>query len=109
MSQVQSQVRATSPLPYTGTSLADVTYINRADRVPVYKTSAASNFADLPNWDSTWMCASLRAFGDQLIALNMTEGSTSFPTRIRFSDITTANSVPGSWDATDATKVSRIY
>ena len=34
----------------------------------------------------------------------MTEGATSYPTRIRFSDITTANSVPGSWDATDATK-----
>ena len=34
----------------------------------------------------------------------MVEGSANFPTRIRFSDITTANSVPGSWDATDATK-----
>ena len=34
----------------------------------------------------------------------MVEGSTIFPTRIRFSDITTANSIPGSWDATDATK-----
>ena len=34
----------------------------------------------------------------------MTEGASSFPTRVRFSDIATANSVPGSWDATDVTK-----
>lgn len=97
---------STSPLPYTGTSLAGVTYVNRADRVPVYRTATGSTFADLPNWDSTHKCASLRSFGDQLIALNMTEGSTSFPTRVRFSDITTANSIPGSWDAADATKSS---
>ena len=71
---------SSDPRPFTGTSLADVTYINRPDRVPVYKTSAGSTFADLTNWDSTHRCVSLRAFGDQLIALNMTEGSTNFPT-----------------------------
>lgn len=105
VSDVSGSITGTSdPRPYTGTSLADVTYINRVDRVPVYRTGTGTNFADLPNWDSTWRCASLRSYGDQLIALNMTEGSTNFPTRVRFSDITTANSVPGSWDATDPTK-----
>ena len=95
---------SSDPRPFTGTSLADITYINRPDRVPVYQSGSGTNFADLTNWDSTWRAASLRAFGDQLIALNMTEGASSFPTRVRFSDIATANSVPGSWDATDATK-----
>ena len=37
---------STSPLPYTGTSLAGVTYVNRADRVPVYRLSTGTNFAD---------------------------------------------------------------
>ena len=97
---------SSDPRPFTGTSLAEITYINRPDRVPVYQSGSGTNFADLTNWDSTWRAASLRAFGDQLIALNMTEGATSYPTRIRFSDITTANAVPGSWDATDATKSS---
>ena len=69
---------STSPLPYTGTSLAGVTYVNRADRVPVYRTNTGSTFADLPNWDATHKCASLRSFGDQLIALNMVEGSSQF-------------------------------
>lgn len=105
VSDVSGSITGSSdPRPYTGTSLADVTYINRVDRVPVYRTSTGTNFADLPNWDSTHRCKSLRSYGDQLIALNMTEGSTNFPTRVRFSDITTANSVPGSWDATDTTK-----
>jgi hypothetical protein len=105
VSNVSGSITGSSdPRPYTGTSLADVTYINRVDRVPVYRTSTGTNFADLPNWDSTHRCKSLRSYGDQLIALNMTEGSTNFPTRVRFSDITTANSVPGSWDATDTTK-----
>jgi hypothetical protein len=105
VSDVAGSITGSSdPRPYTGTSLADVTYINRVDRVPVYRTSTGTNFADLPNWDSTHRCKSLRSYGDQLIALNMTEGSTNFPTRVRFSDITTANSVPGSWDATDTTK-----
>ena len=93
---------STDPRPYTGTSLAGVTYINRPDRVPVYRGSTGSNFADLTNWDSNWRAAALRSYGDQLIALNITESSSNFPTRIRFSDITTANSIPGSWDATNA-------
>lgn len=105
VSDVAGSITGSSdPRPYTGTSLADVTYINRVDRVPVYRTSTGTNFADLPNWDSTHRCKALRSYGDQLIALNMTEGSTNFPTRVRFSDITTANSVPGSWDAADTTK-----
>ena len=94
---------SSDPRPFTGTSLADVTYINRPDRVPVFRTSAGSTFADLTNWDSTWRTNALRAFGDQLIALNMTEGSTYYPTRIRFSDIALANSIPGSWADSDPT------
>jgi hypothetical protein len=39
-----------------------------------------------------------------MLALGLTEGSTSYPNRVRFSDITLANQVPGSWDATDTTK-----
>ena len=34
----------------------------------------------------------------------MTEGTTSFPNRVRFSNLVDANSVPDSWDETDTTK-----
>ena len=39
-----------------------------------------------------------------MLALNMTEGSTNFPNRIRFSNIVQANAIPDSWDETDVTK-----
>lgn len=98
----------------TTTHLANQVYINRDDRVPVYRSTSGSTFAALPNWgadsnndntlDITWKCSSLRAYGDFLIALNVTEGGTTFANRIRFSDLTLANTVPTSWDASDTTK-----
>lgn len=95
---------STDPRPFTGTTLSDVVYINRPDRVPVFRDPAGTNFADLTNWPSTYRAVSLRAFGSQLIALNITEGGNSFPNRVRFSNFALANSVPDSWDETDTTK-----
>ena len=95
---------SSDPRPYTGTSLADVTYINREDRVPVYRTSAGTNFADLTNWDSNWRAKSLRSYGDFLLGLSMTESSTNYPNRVRWSNLVSANSIPDSWDITDPTK-----
>jgi len=40
---------SSDPRPFTGTSLANVTYINRPDHVPVYRGPSGVNFADLPN------------------------------------------------------------
>ena len=94
------------PRPFTGTTLADVTYVNRPDRVPVFRGPAGTNFADLTNWPSNHRCVALRSFGDQLIALNMTEGSTGFPNRVRFSNAVLANNIPDSWDDTDTTKLA---
>ena len=90
---------------FTSTTLADVYYLNRVDRVPVYRlASSTGNFLALPNWDSSWRCESLRAFGDFMLGINMTEGSSNYNQRVRWSDITLANSVPGSWNASDTTK-----
>lgn len=95
---------SSDPRPFTGTTLSDVVYINRPDRVPVFRDPAGTNFADLTNWPSTYRAVSIRAFGSQLIALNITEGGNSFPNRVRFSNFALANSVPDSWDETDTTK-----
>ena len=95
---------SSDPRPFTGTTLSDVVYINRPDRVPVFRDPAGTNFADLTNWPSTYRAVSLRAFGSQLIALNITEGGNTFPNRVRFSNFALANSVPDSWDETDTTK-----
>ena len=45
---------SSDPRPFTGTQLADVVYINREDRVPVFRLPAGTNFADLTNWDANW-------------------------------------------------------
>lgn len=91
-------------LVWTGTTLANIVYINRSDKVPSYKLIGGTNFAALTNWDSNWRAESLRSYGDFLIGLNMTESSTNYPTRVRWSNIATANAIPDSWDATDTTK-----
>ena len=90
--------------PFTATQLADVVYINRPDRVPVFRGPQGSNFADLTTWPSTFRATSLRSFGDFLVALNTREGSTTFPNRVRTSNIVTANNIPDSFDETDVTK-----
>jgi hypothetical protein len=89
---------------YTSTTLADVDYLNRVDRVPVFRLANGTNFADLTHWDANWRTESLRAFGDFLVAIGMTESGTSYSQRIRWSNLALANSVPDSWDGTDTTK-----
>ena len=56
----------------TATTLANVTYVNRSDRIPVHRDSSTSTFTDLPNWPATLRATSLRSFGDFLIAMNTT-------------------------------------
>lgn len=99
-----SPAASTSTAAVTGTSLANVTYVNREDLDPHYKTPSMSAFAPLANWPTGYRCGSLRSFGDFLIAMNTTEGGVTFPTRVRFSNIALANSAPDSWDETDTTK-----
>ena len=95
---------SSDPRPFTISSLADVVYVNRPDRVPVHRLPSATNFSDLPNWDANWRTEALRPFGDFLLALNLTESSTNYPNRVRFSNLVSANAVPDSWDETDTTK-----
>lgn len=89
---------------FSGASLADITYLNRNDKIPVYMANGGSAFAVLANWDANWRTEALRSYGDFLIALNMTESGTSYNSRVRWSDLALANSIPGSWDASDITK-----
>ena len=88
----------------TATTLANVTYVNRSDRVPVHRTAATSTFTDLSNWPSTLRATSLRSFGDFLIAMNTTESGVEHPNRVRFSTTALSNQVPSTWDETDVTQ-----
>lgn len=85
---------------WTSTHLADVEYVNREDRVPWYLGAADLQFKELTNWDATWRCKLLRACGGALVALNVSKGSTSYPTMVKTSSFALAGSVPASWDHT---------
>jgi hypothetical protein len=104
ISKVLNTTLSASETSVTGSQLANVTYLNRVDAAPYHRKPADSLFTTLPNWDAGWRAGSLRSFGDFLIALNLTESGTEYPTRVRFSDIALANNPPSSWDATDTTK-----
>jgi len=106
----------TDPRAVTSTFLGDVIYINRPDRAPRYYGPNSTAFANLPNMDSAWTARSLRAFGDYLIALNVTKPTTwtdphtglsnpggSFPNLFKWSDLTLIGQTPGSWDFEDPT------
>lgn len=90
---------ATANLAYTATIINDVVYVNRGDRVPWAKTTTATNFSNLPVWDSTWRCQSLRSIQGVLVALNITKGSTKYPTMVKTSDFTSFGSTPAAWTA----------
>ena len=89
--------------PFTMCVLADVAYINRPDGVPAFRLPSGTVFANLTNWNTNWRCHALRPYGDFLVALNMIEGANSYPNRVRFSDLVTANSIPTTWDELDTT------
>ena len=85
----------------TGTTLADVQYINRSDSYPKARYPGTQNFIDLPNWPTGMFTNVLRSYGDFLLALGTAEGGNEYPNRVRFSNPTLANQVPSTWDETD--------
>jgi hypothetical protein len=106
-----AHVNSSDPRATTATALGEVVYINRPDAVPRYFGVNSTNFAAMPNMDSAWTCRSLRAFGDYLIALNVTKPTTwldphtgttqpggAFPNLFKWSDLTLIGQPPGSWD-----------
>lgn len=91
-----------SELPFTTCHLADVLYVNRGDRVPWFKRTTDTVFQPLASgWDSTWRAKLIRSCGGALVGLNVTKGSTSYPTMIKTSSIPLSGTVPSSWDITN--------
>lgn len=85
--------------PYTSVIENNIMYLNRADRVPWFMSKDGTQFAKLTNWDPTWLCQSIRSCDGVLVAINVTKGSTNFPTMIKTSDFTVFNTVPQAWVA----------
>ncbi len=97
---------ATGSRAFSGCVLGNVVYVNRPDRVPYGLKPSSTDFETIPAWDSNWRCSALRAFGDYLIALNVTKSGTDNPQLVKWSNATLINAFPDSFDETDPTKLS---
>ena len=72
---------------------------NGVDDPQVLATVSASNFSDLTNWPSNTTCKTIKAFGNYLMALNLTESSTELPNKVRWGDAAENFALPSSWTA----------
>ena len=89
---------------WTACTLAQVTYINREDRVPWAMRLSDARFSQLAGWDSNWRARIIRSYNSALIALNVTKSGVRYPTMVKTSDLVTdPSTVPPSWDHTVTT------
>lgn len=91
------------PVAFNSTVLGDVVYLNNPAMVPQYYGPTSTGLLNLPAWDAGWRARSLRAFGDYVLAFNVTKGGVAFPNMVKWSNLTLYGQPPDSWDADDQT------
>ena len=72
---------------------------NGVDDPQALATTSASAFSDLPNWIANTTCKTIKAFGNYLMALNLTESGIEFPNKVRWGDSAENFSYPSTWTA----------
>lgn len=105
---------SSQPQAVTMTMLGGVAYYNRQTSAPQYLGSSSDEFHVMPNMDSAWTCAALRAWGDYLVALNVTKPANwrdpytqiettggPLPNMVKMSTPAFYGQPPASWDAED--------
>lgn len=105
-SEIGFTARSLNDSPWTSGFLGDVLYVNRPDGPPRSLKPGDTQFTVLPNWPSGWTCGVLRTFRDSLVALNVNRSGQSNPSTVDVSDVAYYQTVPGSWDYTDPTKLA---
>lgn len=101
-----SAVSATGQNTWSGCLLSGILVLNYQQGKPLYwpfPPNTATTMSVLPDWSASWTCAVMRSFKNYLVAMNTTEGATSYPYRVRWSHAADAGAVPTSWDAADTT------
>jgi hypothetical protein len=73
-------------------------FANNALDEPMYWDGVlANNFVNLPGWIAGDRAYTLRAWGNFLIALNLTTSGGAFPSLVKWSSAAAAGSMPSSW------------
>ena len=90
---------------WNGGVLGGVAIINNGVDNPQFMgTANNAKFADLTNWPSNTTCQVIRPFKRFLVSLDITESSTRYPFRVKWSHPAEGGTIPTTWDPTDATK-----
>lgn len=90
---------------FTSCAVGGVYIQNNQVQVPMFWAGdTALNLAALTAWDSTWRCKSIRAWKNYLVALNVTKGSSNYPSLVKMSSEADPGSLPVTWDETDSTQ-----
>jgi len=71
--------------------------------------SGTTKFLALANWPAGYTCKVIRPFLQYLVALDITQSGTRYPTKILWSHPADPGAIPSSWDVTDATKDAGEY
>ena len=71
--------------------------------------SVSTAMADLTNWPASTECFSMRAFRSFLIALNVQKTSSNFRNMVKWSTEAASQTVPTSWDETNAAVDAGVY
>lgn len=90
---------------WTGGVMGGVLYLNNgADTPQQWGTPGLSTLmSDLSNWPANTTCNALRSFKQFMIAMDVTKSGTRYDRMVKWSTGSSFNSVPSSWDETDAT------
>lgn len=90
---------------WTGGVIGGVAVVNNDGGIdyPHYFDPVTGVFEPLPAWTATHTTGVMRVFKEFLVALDITEGATRYPTKLRWSHPADPGGLPVSWDVTDPT------
>ncbi len=77
---------------------------NGVDNPQVWGTiDLGTPLVDLPNWPASTKAKVIRAYGNFMLALDVSQGGTRNPRMVMWSNSAASGALPSSWDYTDAT------
>lgn len=90
---------------WDGDVLNGIPVVNNGLNDPQYwgPVGAAQRLQDLPGWPAFYTCATIKAYKNFLVALDIDKDGTRYENMVKWSSAADVGGVPASWDETDAT------
>lgn len=93
---------------WNGALLGGVPIMNHTNMTdyPQQWDGTLGQMKDLENWPASTYARVIRSYGNFLIALDITKGTTNYPYMVKWSHPADPGTVPVSWDETDPTRLA---